>query len=146
MIGGVFVLVLAGTTRSYPIKAVKATGLVRTSARPGSQSRAKQYWGLAGRWEGLPFPWEITGMDETGSTMSLPPVVVVPAEETESARAPKVSTGEGDRAVEMNEGSLSLCIVALEKRGTYPKDPPSSQGGGQIIGSLCGTYAWTPEP
>jgi len=28
----------------------------------------------------------------------------------------------------MNEGSLSLCIVALEKRGTHPRDPRSSQG------------------
>ncbi len=111
------------------------------SIRPGSESRAKQYWGLAGRWESLPFPWEITGMDETGLTTSLPPVVVVPAEEIESARTPKVSSDEGNRVVEMNEGSLSLCIVAIEQRGTDPQDPCSSQAGGRINGSLCGTYA-----
>ena len=117
-----------------------------TNVRPGSESRAKQYWGLAGRWESLPFPWTSTGTDETGLSTSLALAVVVPAEETESARTPKVSTDEGNRAFEMNEGSLSLCIVALERRGTDPQDPLISQGGGQIIGSLCGTYAWTSEP
>ena len=139
--------VIAGTTRSYLINALKATGLVRTNVRPGSESRAKQYWGLAGRWEGLPFPWETTGTGETGLPTSLPLAVVVPAGETKSARIPKVSIGEGNRAVEMNEASLSLCIVvAIERRGTYPKDPLISQGGGRIIGSLYGTYAWTTEP
>ena len=117
-----------------------------TNVRPGSESRAKQYWGLAGRWESLPFPWETTGTGETGLPTSLPLAVVVPAEETEPARTPKVSTGEGDRAVEMNEGSLSLCVVAFERRGTHPQDPPVSQDGGQIHGSLCGNYAWTTEP
>ncbi len=117
-----------------------------TNVRPGSESRAKQYWGLAGRWESLPFPWETTGVGEAGLSTSLSSAVVVHAGETQSARTPKVSIGEGNRAVEMNEGSLSLCIVAIEKRGTYPKDPPVSQGGGRIIGSLCGTYAWTTEP
>ena len=112
-----------------------------TNVRPGSQSMAKQYWGLAGRWESLLFPWEITGMDETGITTSLSPVVVVPAEKTETARTPKVSPDEGNRVVEMNEGSLSLCIVAIEPRGTDPQDPRSSQGRGRINGSLCGTYA-----
>ena len=105
------------------------------NVRPGSESRAKQYWGLAGRWESLPFPWTSTGTDETGLPTSLPLAVVVPAEETERARTPKVSTGEGDRAVEMNEGSLSLCIVAFEKRGTHPEDPWSSQGGGRVMGA-----------
>ena len=132
-------------TRSYPINAVKATGL-GTNVRPGSESRAKQCLGLAGRWESLSFPWETTGVGETDLPTSLPSAVVVPAEGTESARTPKVSTGEGDRAGEMNEGSLSLCVVATEKRRTDPKDPPSSQGGGRTIGSLCGTYAWTTEP
>ena len=117
-----------------------------TNVRPGSESRAKQYRGLAGRWESLPFPWATTGTGETGLPTSLASAVVVPAEEIETARTPRVSTGEGDRVVEMNEGSLSLCIVAIEKRGTHPKDPCSSQGGGRIIGSLCGTYAWTTEP
>jgi hypothetical protein len=116
------------------------------NVRPGSESRAKQHWGLAGRWESLPFPWETTGLGETGLPTPLPLAVVVPAEETERARTPKVSTEEGDRAVEMNEGSLSLCIVAIEQRGTHPKDPCSSQGGGQINGSLCGNCAWTTEP
>ena len=117
-----------------------------TNVRPGSKSRAKQYWGLAGRWEGLPFPWGSTGMGETGLPTSLSFVVVVPALDTERARTPRVSTSEGDRAVEMNEGSLSLCVVAIERRGTDPQDPLVSQGGGQINGSLCGTYAWTTEP
>ncbi len=112
-----------------------------TNVRPGSQNKAKQYWGLAGRWESLPFPWEITGLDETGLTTSLSPAVVVPAEETETARTPKVSPEEGNRGVEMDEGSLSLCIVAIEQRGTDSQDPCSSQGGGRINGSLCGTYA-----
>jgi len=109
-----------------------------TNVRPGSESRAKQYWGLAGRWESLPFPWGSTGMDETGLTTSLSNVVVVPAMDIENARTLKVSTGEGNRAVEMNEGSLSLCIVAIEKRGTDPKDPCSSQGGGRIMGASAG--------
>ena len=117
-----------------------------TNVRPGSKSRAKQYWGLAGRWESLPFPWATTGTGETGLPTSLSFASVVHAEEIENARTPRVSTSEGDRAVETNEGSLRLCIVAFERRGTHPKDPPVSQGGGRIIGSLCGTYAWTPEP
>ena len=117
-----------------------------TNVCPGSQSRAKQYWGLAGRWESLPFPWETTGMGETGLPTSLAFAVVVPALDIEKARTLKVSIDEGNRAIEMNEGSLSLCIVAFEQRGTHPKDPCSSQGGGRINGSLCGTYAWTTEP
>ena len=112
-----------------------------TNVRPGSESRAKQYWGLAGRWESLPFPWASTGTGETGLSTSLPLAVVVPAGETESARTPKVSTREVARAIETNEGSLSLCIVASERRGTDPQDPFISEGGGRIIGSLCGTYA-----
>ena len=117
-----------------------------TNVRPGSESRAKQYWGLAGRWESLPFPWASTGLGETGLPTSLALAVVVPAEASETARTPKVSTDEGNRAVEMNEGSLSLCVVAHERRGTDPQDPLVSQGGGQINGSLCGNYAWTTEP
>ena len=117
-----------------------------TNVRPGSKSRAKQNWGLAGRWESLPFPWESTGLGETGLPTSLSSAVFVSAEDTETTRTTKVSTGEGDRVVEMNEGSLSLCIVASERRGTHPKDPLSSQGGGRINGSLNGNYAWTTEP
>jgi hypothetical protein len=117
-----------------------------TNVRPGSESRAKQHWGLAGRWESLPFPWEPTRRGETGLLRSLFSTVVVPVEDKETARSPKVSYGEVARANETNEGSLSLCIVAIEQRGTYPKDPCSSQGGGQINGSLCGTCAWTTEP
>ncbi len=112
-----------------------------TNVRPGSESMAKQYRGLAGRREGLPFAWASTGMGETGLPTSLSSMTVVPAEDRESARTPKVSTGEGNRATETNEGSLSLCIVAFERRGTDPQDPLISQGGGRIIGSLCGTYA-----
>ena len=138
--------VIAGATRTCLINAEKAPGLVRTFARPVSQSRAKQNRVLAGRWEGLPFPCAITGLGETGLSTSLSSATVVPALDIENARTLKVSTGEGNRAVEMNEGSLSLCIVAFEQRGTDPKDPCSSQGGGQINGSLCGNYAWTTEP
>ena len=116
-----------------------------TTVRPGSESMAKQYWGLAGRWESLPFPWASTGLGETGLPTSLASADVVPAGETERARTPRVSTREGDRGVEKNEGSLSLCIVAHERRGTDPRDPSVSQGGGQINGSLCGNYAWTTE-
>ena len=57
----------------------------------------------------------------------------LPRSKRKYARSPKVSYGEGDRATETNEGSLSLCIVALENRGTHPKDPASSQGGGRIM-------------
>ena len=117
-----------------------------TNVRPGSESTAKQYRGLAGRWESLPFPWAITGLGATGLPTSLPLAAVMPAEETERACTPRVSTREGDRAIEMNEGSLSLCIVALERRGTDPQDPLVSEGGGRINGSLCGNYAWTTEP
>ena len=56
----------------------------------------------------------------------------------ENARTPKVSTGEGNRGQEMNEGSLMLCIVAIERRGTYPKDPLISQGGGRSMGAYAG--------
>ena len=109
-----------------------------TNVRPGSKSRAKQYWGLAGRWESLPFPWRSTGVGETGLPTSLSFAVVVPALDTENARILKVSTDEGNRAFEKNEGSLSLCIVAIERRGTYPKDPLISQGGGRIMGAYAG--------
>lgn len=103
--------------------------------RPGSENQAEQYRGLTGRWESLPFPWSITRMGETGLPTSLSTVAVVPTLEPENARTTKVSYGKGDRATEMNEGSLSLCIVALEKRGTHPEDPWSSQGGGRVMGA-----------
>jgi len=100
---------------------------------PGSESMAEQYWGLPGRWESLPFPWSaITGLDETGLTTSLPLAPTLPRFRRKYAGSSKVSHGEGDRATETNEGSLSLCIVAMENRGTYPKDPVSSEGGGRI--------------
>lgn len=104
------------------------------NVRPGSESMAEQYWGLPGRWESLPFPWgTITGSDEPGLPTSLPIAPTLPRFVREYAGSPKVSYGEGDRATETNEGSLSLCIVALEKRGTHPEDPWSSQGGGRIM-------------
>ena len=105
------------------------------NVRPGSENQAEQYWGLTGRWESLAFPWSITRMGETGLPTSLSFAAAVPAVECENARATKVSYGKGDRATEMNEGSLSLCIVALEKRGTHPEDPWSSQGGGWVMGA-----------
>ena len=49
-------------------------------------------------------------------TPSLSAVAVVFTVELKTARQTKVSYGEGDRATEIHEGSLSLCIVALEKR------------------------------
>jgi len=113
--------------------------------RPWSENQAEQYWGLAGRWESLPFPWDHyqNGRDwftnvhiRSGSRAR---------SGTENARQPKVSYDEEDRVTEMNEGSLSLCIVALEKRGTRPEDPWSSQGGGQIMEAWSGNYAWTTE-
>jgi hypothetical protein len=61
------------------------------------------------------------------------------------AQQTKVLYGKGDRASEMNEGSLSLCIVAIEKRGTHPEDPWSSKGGGRVIEAYSGNYAWTTE-
>ena len=134
----------SGDNTSLPNKSLEGDRS-GTNVHPGSESRAKQYWGLAGRWESLPFPWATTGLGETGLPTSLPLAAVVPAEETETARTPKVSTSGGNRAVEKNEGSLSLCVVAIERRGTDPQDPWSSQGGGRIIGSLCGNYAWTTE-
>ena len=105
------------------------------NVRPGSENQAEQYRGLTGRWESLAFPWSITRTGETGLPTSLSTVAVVPALESENARTTKVSYGKGDRATEMNEGSLSLCIVALEKRGTHPEDPWSSQGGGRVMGA-----------
>ena len=93
------------------------------NVRPGSENQAEQYWGLTGRWESLAFPWRITRTGETGLPTSLSNVAVVPAVEPENARTTKVSSGKGDRATEMNEGSLSLYIVALERRGTDPMDP-----------------------
>ena len=105
------------------------------NVRPGSENQAKQYWGLTGRWESLAFPWTITRTGETGLPTSLSTVAVVPALESENARTTKVSYGKGDRATEMDEGSLSLCIVAFEKRGTHPEDPWSSEGGGRVMGA-----------
>jgi len=84
-------------------------------------------------------------MGGTGLPTSIPAVGAVPAGELKQARPTKVSYGKGDRATEMNEGSLSLCIVAMEKRGTYPRDPWSSQGGGRIMDARTGNYAWTTE-
>ena len=114
--------------------------------RPWSENQAEQYWGLAGRWESLPFPWSTTRTGETGLPTSISAAVVVPALELKTARQTKVSYGKGDRATEMNEGSLSLCIVAIEKRGTNPEDPWSSQGGGRVMDAYSGNYAWTTEP
>lgn len=114
-------------------------------ARPWSENQAEQYWGLAGRWESLPFPWSITRTGETGLPTSISAAVVVPALELKTARQTKVSYGKGDRATEMNEGSLSLCIVAIEKRGTHPEDPCSSKGGGRVMEAYSGNYAWTTE-
>ena len=104
------------------------------NVRPGSKSMAEQHRGLPGRWESLAFPWdESTGLDEPGLPTSLLIASALPRSERKNARSTKVSYGEGDRATEMNEGSLSLCIVAMESRGTDPKDPVSSQGGGRIM-------------
>ena len=103
------------------------------NVRPGSENRAKQYGGLLGRWESLLFPWDRTGMDDTGLPTSLLIPSALPGEKRKQARPSKVSTGEGDRAQEMNKGSLSLLIVALERRGTDPKDPVISQAGGRVM-------------
>jgi len=113
--------------------------------RPWSENQAEQYWGLAGRWESLPFPWPITRMDETGLPTSCVPAAVAPAGEWKAARQAKVSYDKGNRVTEKDEGGLSLCIVALEKRGTHPKDPWSSQGGGRIMEARTGNYACTTE-
>ena len=138
--------VISGDNTGVPNKCLEGDRS-GTNVRPGSESRAKQNWGLAGRWESLPFPWASTGQGETGLPTSL---------STSGCRArigdrKRTYTQGIDRRgkpspFEMNEGSLSLCIVAIEQRGTHPKDPCISQGGGRIIGSLCGTYAWTTEP
>lgn len=104
------------------------------NVRPGSESMAEQHRGLPGRWESLTFPWNTsTGTDETGLPTSLPSARALPQAEHERARPPKVPSCEGDRVRGRNEGSLSLCIVAPEKRGTRPEDPWSSQGGGRIM-------------
>ena len=92
--------------------------------RPWSESLAEQHWGLLGRWESLLFPLLITGSGETGRTTSMQLPRTLPAATMRKiARTTKVSTNEGDRGVETNKGSLSLYIVALERRGTDPMDP-----------------------
>ena len=113
--------------------------------RPWSESQAEQYWGLAGRWESLPFPWDHyqNGRDWFSNVHIRSGSRVCYGNKT--TRQTKVSYDEGDRVTEMNEGSLSLSIVAPEKRGTYPKDPWSSQGGGRIMEARFGNYAWTAE-
>jgi len=116
------------------------------SVRPWSENQAERYRGLTGRWESLPFPWSTTRTGETGLPTSSSIAALVPALELKYARRTKVSYGKGDRATEKNEGSLSLCIVAIEKRGTRPEDPWSSEGGGQIMEAWSGNYAWTTEP
>lgn len=105
----------------------------------------KAVLGFGGKMGEPPVSLATTGVDETGSITSIATVGVVPAVVLKKARPTKVSNGKGDRATEMTEGSLSLCIVALEKRGTHPRDPWSSQGGGRIMDARSGNYAWTTE-
>lgn len=103
--------------------------------RPGSKSRAKQYWGLLGRWESLLFPWTSTGRGESGSTTPKFSKLVLSSENNEQAGPTKVSLEEGDRVSEPSKGSLSISIVALENWGTNPRDPVSSQEGYRIMDS-----------
>jgi hypothetical protein len=103
------------------------------NVRPGSENRAKQYWGLLGRWESLLFPWNSTGMGATGLPTSLLLPSALPGDKRKQARSSKVSTDEGNRVREMNKGSLSLLIVAIERRGTDPEDPVTSQAGGRVM-------------
>ncbi|MCZ6674780.1 MAG: hypothetical protein O7C75_17765 [Verrucomicrobia bacterium] len=115
-----------------------ATGLART-VRPGSESRAEQYWGLPGRWESLLFPWCTTGMGDTGLSTSLFSPSAAYGAKQKSWQPPKVSTDEGNRVQEMNKGSLSLLIVAIEHRGTDPMDPVISKAGGRVMDAWKGT-------
>ena len=137
MIGGVFVVRRAGTIRTRPI-ALMATGLART-VRPGSESRAEQYGGLLGRWESLLFPWCTTGMGDTGLSTSLFSPSAAYGAKQKSWQPTKVSTDEGNRVQEMNKGSLSLLIVAIERRGTDPQDPVISEAGGRVMDAWKGT-------
>ena len=101
--------------------------------RPGSKSLAEQYWGLLGRWESLLFPWLRAGRGETDvSTSMLISKALREIREKQTKRT-KVSISEGDRAMEMNKGSLSLRIVAIESRGTHPMDPVTSKGRGRVM-------------
>ena len=89
------------------------------NVRPGSESMAEQHQGLPGRWESLTFPWDIsTGTGDTGLPTSLLPAWILTRAAAKPSGSTKVPPCEGDRARGKNEGSLSLCIVALEKRGT----------------------------
>jgi hypothetical protein len=106
--------------------------------RPGSESRAEQYWGLLGRWESLLFPWNITGMGETGLPTSLFALSAAHRAKQKLRQPTKVSSDEGNRVQEMNKGSLSLLIVALEHRGTDPTDPVISQAGGRVMDAWKG--------
>jgi len=108
------------------------------NVRPGSESRAEQYWGLLGRWESLLFPWKTTGLGETGLPTSLFALSAAHRAKQKRWQPPKVSTGEGNRVQEMNKGSLSLLIVALERRGTDPMDPVISEAGGRVMDAWKG--------
>lgn len=103
------------------------------NVRPGSENRAEQYGGLLGRWESLLFPWKTTGMGDTGLPTSLFALSAAHGVKQKTQQPTKVLTDKGNRVVEMNKGSLSLLIVAIEHRGTDPLDPVISQAGSRVM-------------
>jgi hypothetical protein len=50
---------------------------------------------------------------------------------SETTKYEKVSETERNEVAEMDRGSRSLLIVAMESRETYPREPVSSQGEGR---------------
>ena len=63
---------------------------------------------------------------------------VSPSGAQRSGKRPQLPYGEMKRATGTDEGSLSVCIVAVESGETFPREPTSSQGGHRMTDPLLG--------
>jgi hypothetical protein len=129
--GGAFVLGIAGATPK------RRNGLAWRSAR-GLRAGQSDKQGFQGSWESLLFPRHqperITpAQQDPGSWACFSPVVAKKEE------ASVVSDAERNaKAREMDRGSLSIFIVAIESRETIPRKPVSSKGGYRGCGPVVG--------
>ena len=86
--------------------------------------------GSLGTWEILLSPLLLNQKrDDTGRTTTGHTRPDLAAGVSEPAKHQEVSMAERNEAVEMDRGSRSALIVALESRETDPRKPVSSKGG-----------------
>ena len=98
--------------------------------RPGSESRANGRKGSLRTWEIRLSPSEKSQKEgDTGKRTPWHIARGLASGVSEKARQRRGSTGERNKPVEMESGSLSGPIVATESRRTHPRKPVSSQGG-----------------